>query len=365
VQGQFTVCPDGSGDYATIQEAVDAAPPGETILLCTGVFTGPGNRDISFRGKALTIRSINDDPGNCVIDCEASEAEPHVGFRFTESEGPLSVLQGVTVRNGFSGRGGAVVCHGSSPTIANCVFHLNRADTHGAAIYTYGGAPYISRCIFLENSFIHYYYYTFGGGISCFESSPVIVECTFVDNSAVFGGAVASTNSSFPSLSSCTIAFNTVTHTGCGLHVGYHSVLEASNCIIAFNEIGTAVYCQHDGEFLLTCCDIYGNAGGDWVGCIADQHGVDSNCTADPLFCGPVDGSTPMIHADASAYTLQVGSPCLPGNHPHGYDCGLVGAHGQGCGYVIGPIVTEARTKGERIAIETVTWGRIRTGFRR
>jgi hypothetical protein len=33
-------------------------------------------------------------------------------------------------------------------------------------------------------------------------------------------------------------------------------------------------------------------------------------------------------------YRLEPGSPCLPGNHPYGYDCGLIGAHGIGCGLV-------------------------------
>jgi hypothetical protein len=30
-----------------------------------------------------------------------------------------------------------------------------------------------------------------------------------------------------------------------------------------------------------------GNGGGDWVGGIADQHGVRGNISADPLFCDP------------------------------------------------------------------------------
>ena len=34
----------------------------------------------------------------------------------------------------------------------------------------------------------------------------------------------------------------------------------------------------------MTDCDVYGNEGGDWTDCIADQLGQDGNISADPLF---------------------------------------------------------------------------------
>ena len=94
----------------------------------------------------------------------------------------------------------------------------------------------------------------------------------------------------------------------------------------------------------LTCSDLWGNVGGDWIGCIADQYGIDGNFSSDPLFCGLADGSTPMIHSDASPYSLHSDSPCLPGNHPYGYDCGLIGAWGVGCS--CGPTRSEPTTWG-------------------
>jgi hypothetical protein len=64
---------------------------------------------------------------------------------------------------------------------------------------------------------------------------------------------------------------------------------------------------------------VYGNAGGDWVGCIADQYGVNGNFSADPLFCDPT-------HDD---FTLAATSPCAPENSPG--ECGLIGAWPVGC----------------------------------
>ena len=68
----------------------------------------------------------------------------------------------------------------------------------------------------------------------------------------------------------------------------------------------------------LTCCDIYGNAGGDWVGCIADQYGINGNISEDPLFCDLPGGD---LH-------LNENSPCAAPQQP---TCGQIGALGIGC----------------------------------
>ncbi|MGD9142176.1 MAG: hypothetical protein PVJ42_11605, partial [bacterium] len=75
-----TVNPEGTGDYATIQAAVTAASPGDTVRLSMGTFTGTGNRDVDFLGKAVTVRSQYGIPQYTIIDCEGSEADPHRGF---------------------------------------------------------------------------------------------------------------------------------------------------------------------------------------------------------------------------------------------------------------------------------------------
>ncbi len=75
------VNPDGSGDYPTIQAAVDAAAASDVIQLGPGVFTGPGNRDILVTGKVLTIRGGGDDPTLWVIDAGGATESPHGIFR--------------------------------------------------------------------------------------------------------------------------------------------------------------------------------------------------------------------------------------------------------------------------------------------
>ena len=55
----FTIKADGSGDYPTIQAAIDDANDFDTVIVLPGTYTGAGNRDIDFLGKAITVRSTN------------------------------------------------------------------------------------------------------------------------------------------------------------------------------------------------------------------------------------------------------------------------------------------------------------------
>ena len=52
-------------DFNTIQAAINDANNGDTIIVQTGTYTGDGNRNIDFKGKAITVRSTNPfDPTN-------------------------------------------------------------------------------------------------------------------------------------------------------------------------------------------------------------------------------------------------------------------------------------------------------------
>ena len=111
-------------DQPTIQAGIVAAAEGDTVLLMDGAFTGPGNRDIDFVGKAVTVRSTGGDPTMCVIDCEGSEADPHRGFIFQNNEGPGSVIEGITITHGWADYyGGGIFCDDhATPTIVNFSF---------------------------------------------------------------------------------------------------------------------------------------------------------------------------------------------------------------------------------------------------
>ena len=50
---------DGPADFNNIQAAINDANDGDRITVADGTYTGNGNRDIDFLGKAITVHSEN------------------------------------------------------------------------------------------------------------------------------------------------------------------------------------------------------------------------------------------------------------------------------------------------------------------
>jgi predicted outer membrane repeat protein len=347
------VKPDGTGDFPTIQAAIDAAEDDDLIILADGTYTGNGNRDIDFRGKAIRIRSLSLDPDSCIIDCQGGFGEPHHGFVFHSGERPESVLEGVTIRNGIAwgvapvGHGGALSCDGSSPTLIDCVFFGNFGSARGGgAIYCTDSSPTFLNCRFIFN--FCYGSESAGGAMWCDNSDPTFVGCVFAGNRAANGGALMLSNSN-ATITNCTFLGNSAASAGPFPRAGAIALVAASprirNCTFYWNWRGTGgaimcsnsseptleatviafsygaamgpLSCIHDSNALLTCCDIYGNEGGDWIGCIEEQLGTNGNISADPLFCDPENGD----------FHLRPESPCQPDSS----ECGLIGAWPVGC----------------------------------
>jgi hypothetical protein len=177
VSQTFVVRADGTGDYPTIQSAIDATLNTDTIIAADGIYTGVGSKNLDFKGKAITVRSENG-PANCIIDCEASGR----GFQFHSGEDAGSVLDGVTIRNGRvqnNEGGGAIECLSSNPTIRNCVFSGNYAQSYGGGMSnTDASSPMVTNCIFFGNRAGE----DSGGGMWNNEATPTVTNCTFTAN---------------------------------------------------------------------------------------------------------------------------------------------------------------------------------------
>lgn len=349
----YVLHPDGSGDFPTIQVAIDACGDGDVIELTDGTFAGDGNRDMDYLGKAITVRSQSGIADACLIDCDGTAAEPHRAFNFRTGEGPEAVLEEIGIVDGWGHlnprefhEAGAILCEDASPTITGCFFSGNRAD-FGAVILLRGASvstPTLTHCTFTENQAGFD-----AGAVSCCEmsapivtdclfadnmsayragvlmvddhSTPLISRCTFIRNSSNLGGAVFCCGESFGYLFQCTFHENASAVGGAGIASSCDALVRLECGIIAFSTEGTPVDCGGSSSAQLVCCDVYGNAGGDWVGPIEDQFGIDGNFAEDPIFCDP--GSDDLV--------LHRDSPCLPGRHPTGDPCGLIGAWPIGC----------------------------------
>ena len=371
----------GTGDAPNIQAGVDSAAAADTVLLADGTYTGPGNRDIDFRGKAITVRSQSGEASAVVIVCGGTSIDPHRAFLFDSNETQTSVLEGVTITDGYIDDGGAIICHYSSPTIKTCIFTGNTATTvsgaidllnstavidcchfisnqslsAGGAVYMEISSPTISSCSFSWNTAANN-----GGALYCHGATPTLTGCLFSRNSAQRGGGVyldgnctasmsfctfwkneASQNGgglrcdgASPTLENCTLAADSSGSGGAAIHLGPSDAPGLTNTLIAFSRTGNAITCIEPGGAIgLACCNIYGNEGGDWSDCIEAHAGVNGNFSADPKFC---DIPTADLRVEAC-------SPCMSGLNTCGVD---IGAQGSGCGC------------GE--ATEPATWGTIK-----
>ncbi len=428
-----TVQPDGSGDYATIQAAIDGAVAGDLIELGPGTFRGYGNRDLcnDLTESSVVIYSRGGDPGTCVIDCDGSPSEPHRGFNLNWPAGRDLIVDGITIcgGDGSSGwLGSAVLCSYAGASFDHCVIQGN-SGADGALHIRQGSTPRFRNCIirnnacrgvtcvssdaeFVECSFRDNAVTGDGGGAYCggdvehVDSTPIFEECEFVDNTAssmgggaavcmsapvfrdclfggnqapggggaiclvngdpefdgcrfignvassmgggvgvcgspgvryaceirgsVFhenvalrGGAIAFWNEVEPLLENCSLGWNSAQDGGAGFYCYNYASPVLRKCIVAHNLQCAALVNNSSGEChpVLECCDIYGNAGGDWYGGIESQSGVEGNFEENPQFCGEIEWVKDW-------YSLSGESPCAEENNP---TCGRVGAYGIGC----------------------------------
>jgi hypothetical protein len=278
----ITVDANSTGDYPTIQAAIDAATDGDTVILQPGTYTGDGNRDIDFRGKAITVRSADhNDPSivaATIIDCNGTEQDPHRGFHFNSEEEPNSVLAGVMVTNGWSLRGGGILCATpSSPTIHHCLITCNEAMDPGPYGWGEGGGircggeTTITDCQIVGNETD----YGYGGGIACSGINVKVIRCLIADNTAAQGGGIR-TNGRYATVKNCCITTNKgggiysqsrdlellssqiIYNEGAGIESHVHRLV-IRNSHITGKRTGISCY---GGDLVITNCLISGNGPG-------------------------------------------------------------------------------------------------------
>lgn len=134
------------------------------------------------------------------------------------------------------------------------------------------------------------------------------------NQAAVYGGG-AYFESSRPALWKCTISHNAAWQGG-GIFGYYESSIDVECSIVSFSTDGESVRCLWNTDVTLSGCNVYGNAGGDWIDCIEAQLGTGGNFSGDPLYCEPDSGNFSL---DAGSSSLDVAG------------CGRIGAMGVGC----------------------------------
>ena len=252
--------------YSTIQAAINAAVNGDTVVVADDTYTGAGNRDINFGGKAITVRSENG-PENCIIDCQGTQAELHRGFYFQNGEDGDSVLKGFTITNGYAPRdvwyevapdrwewvevGGGIICYYASPSIKNCKIVGNSSQWHGGGIFGYYSSASIIDCTITDNKAGGY-----GGGIGVEYGDPLIRRCNISSNGVATGNNRGA------------LYFG-----GCNARV--------TNCILTGNKSQWCIVCRYSGNNIITNCTIANNthwAWGSGIHCREYGNATVTNC---------------------------------------------------------------------------------------
>jgi hypothetical protein len=240
--------------YPTIQAGIDAAHPGDTVLVDDGTYTGPGNVDLDFGGKDITVESVNG-AASTIIDCQGSESSPHRAFYLHSGETASAKISGFTIENGYapidsygdSAGGGIDVDPTAAATITGCtVVSCKAAVTTPAGSEPTGGAD--------------------GGGIEAAGSNSVITDCTVTGNTVTsnttnFGGGIDAGSS--VTIRGCTITGNTAV-VAAGIYAGAHATI--TRCTVSDNtaqgdtDIVGPGGIYTDVDSIITHCAISGNS---------------------------------------------------------------------------------------------------------
>lgn len=271
-------------DDETIQAAIDAAHDGDTIVVRNGTYTGPGNKNLDFKGKAITLRSENG-PEKCIIDCEGEGN----GVSFASGEERDSVIEGITIANGSRGiscfrasptirscditnmngsYGGGIYCEAASPLLTDCVITGNVVKGNGGGVCCYkNSSPLIKNCLISLNSSRKLgdprlsARGGFGGGFYFHNSSPRIMGCVLTGNSANYGGGIVCVKSSSV-IADCVINHNLASTRAGGIFCD-RSTVKINNCLITRNEAGLefagGILARTESSLDITSCTITNN----------------------------------------------------------------------------------------------------------
>jgi hypothetical protein len=322
-----------------IQDAVDAADPGDSILVTNGIYqTGAG---ISYEQgtnypstnrvavtKPLTLQSING-PLATIIKGSYSGTFPSFSnpFRCVYLTNG-AVLNGFTLTNGAAGSGGGAWCESNNVVITNCILAgnycgpfygggayrgtLNRCTLTGNSSYNIGGGAFactLNNCVLTGN-----YTLAFGGGAygctlnNCFlqgnsadanyallvfghgggASQCTLTNCTLIGNSAPHGAGASGCT-----LINCVLTANHAydpfqNHPGTGGYGGGALDCTLKNSIIYFNSADISGANYYNGSLDYCCTTPIPSSGS-------------GNITSAPLFVNQAGGNL----------RLQSNSPCI------------------------------------------------------
>jgi hypothetical protein len=348
-------------EFETIQSAVAESDDGDTVLVSPGIYF----ENVRFLGRRILLTSyLGDRRGSrstaeTIIDGSyPTNPDSSAVVYFVEGEDSTSVIRGFTLTHGAGkdaadGRvnGPGIWCEMGSPTIvdnhiiANSgsgiryrdeagkrlhvldnEIRLNASPDYGGGIQIKAGASPGGSSALIESNLILGNSANYGGALSVRfgQSNSVILRGNTVsENSSPHGAGVWSdkghTNlrlernviaenagaavivADYDPGSHVVVLNNTISGNEDGLAIESARVAEITNNIVTDNGFGISISFVYN--YTISYNDVYGNAGGDYVGC---EPGI-GDISADPMFVGGVPFD----------YHLTALSPCIDAGDPN------------------------------------------------
>lgn len=236
-------------DYTSIQQGIDSASTGDTVLVQPGTYFG----NLNYHGKDIIVASLYfttadtnhisatilspsslPTPDGSIVTFETGETQAAqlIGFTLTGGTGnPRQIAFDLVYY------GGAIYCHNASPKLSALIITNNTSEC-GGGIFMYSSNALVEKCLVKNNvcNSINFAAPDAGGGIVCWNCANAIIRNTKIHN-------------------------NTVSTAGAGIY-SLTSTVSVINCLITDNysmNRGSAFYADSWSYYQITNCTVYGN----------------------------------------------------------------------------------------------------------
>jgi hypothetical protein len=319
----------GGGDFVTINGAVGAAAPGDTVLIHPGLYgesvkispeksglwlVGEGGAEnVIIEGDTVAIGIWHADPAVHIQGLTITGGNILGGLYTMDSK---AEVKGCIFRNNVgpgacNGVGGAIdAILDSDLLIENCTIEDNTGWEAPGGVIIWQSHADIRRNIFRRNQACY------GGGLEIYHcaTQPVsyVEENIFVDNSVTaWGGAIFTVDSS-PTIRQNTFFANDAPGNAAIWVLGGQPVITKN--VVVGSDWG--IYCQTDPQYPpslpIVDCNLLWDPG---LGVSFDCSNMGRVIEQDPLFCDPASEN----------FALCEDSPAISDS------CGPLGALGSGC----------------------------------
>ncbi|MBN4076402.1 thrombospondin type 3 repeat-containing protein [Gemmatimonas aurantiaca] len=295
------------GDQPTIQDGIDAASDGDTVIVSPGVWS----ESIDFNGKKIVVASEGG-PESTII--EPPNATDTAVF-FLGGEDTTSVLFGFTIQNAYLN---IFIYTNASPKIENnkilnAPYRGIYSETTGGGIIrgnyfegNNGGFKALSGSYIIEhNTAIDNHSNENGGGIFCYNCKDTRISNNVVafNSAQSWGGGILVSGNVRAKIHNNTVFGNwAIDQAGGGISYVYSDTVDVRNNIVVSNPDGSGMFFNSSTEVTLEYNNVIHNEPVEynWL-----TPGVGS-ISLQPLFYDPLNGD----------FRLLGGSPCIDAGDP-------------------------------------------------